>query len=187
MFIRIFASLAVAALLVTGVFAAPASPEYGRQPKAAQTLPLEASQAETIALDDAGLSANEVQLEPTRYEVDGGVPVWEVEFRAGDREYDFTIHAETGRILEKDIDKKPAKTPTDPTAEQTLTAAEAKETALAHAGLSADRVRGLEAELDREKGKLIWEVEFRSGRTEYDCEIDALTGRILWFESEIDD
>lgn len=38
------------------------------------------------------------------FDMDDGVPVYEVELRKGGLEYDLTIHAKTGVILEKDVD-----------------------------------------------------------------------------------
>ena len=63
----------------------------------------------------------------------------------------------------------------------------ALEAALAHAGLSQSQVRETEAELDWEKGRMVYEVEFKASGTEYDYEIDAKTGEVVRFESERDD
>ena len=62
----------------------------------------------------------------------------------------------------------------------------AKQTALAHAGLTASQVQFVKAQTDRDDGRLIYEIEFvvKSGNVwkEYDYEIDASTGRILDFD-----
>ena len=60
-----------------------------------------------------------------------------------------------------------------------ITAKHAKETALRHAGLSESQVNNLDVDLDRENGKLIYEVDFNSGNTEYDYDIDAETGEVI--------
>ena len=39
-------------------------------------------------------------------------------------------------------------------------------------------------ELDRDDGRLEYELEFRSGRTEYEYTIDATTGAVL--DAEVD-
>jgi len=67
-------------------------------------------------------------------------------------------------------------------------AAELKETAVARdkaieialndASAEQSEVRDLEAELDREKGVIVWEVEFDKGNIEYSYDVDAETGRI---------
>ena len=40
----------------------------------------------------------------SKFEIDDGIPVYEVELIKGGLEYDLTIHAETGAIIDKDID-----------------------------------------------------------------------------------
>ena len=48
-------------------------------------------------------------------------------------------------------------------------------------------MRGLKAELDKEDGIMVYEVEFRYGHYEYDYEINAKTGAIIDYEKEWDD
>ena len=64
--------------------------------------------------------------------------------------------------------------------------AKAKETALSHAGLSASQVTFLEVKLDRDDGRMVYEVEFYSGNKEYDYEIDASTGAIVGYDYDIE-
>ena len=71
--------------------------------------------------------------------------------------------------------------PTDPVM---LTAQQAKEIALAHAGLTADQVRLLRADFDIERGVPKFEVEFTHDRWEYEYDIHAETGKILSFEKD---
>lgn len=60
-----------------------------------------------------------------------------------------------------------------------ITANDAKEAALKHAGLDAAQVSDVDIDLDRDNGKLIYEVDFNSGNTEYDYDIDAETGEVI--------
>jgi uncharacterized membrane protein YkoI len=60
-----------------------------------------------------------------------------------------------------------------------ITAKDAKEAALKHAGLSESQVSDVDVDLDRDNGKLIYEVDFNSGDTEYDYDIDAETGDVI--------
>lgn len=69
----------------------------------------------------------------------------------------------------------------------TISADDAKAIALQHAGLTADQVTGLRAELDRDDGRLEWDVDFRSGSYEYDYTIHAQTGKILDVDKDRDD
>lgn len=60
-----------------------------------------------------------------------------------------------------------------------ITAKDAKDAALSHAGLSESQISDVEIDLDRDNGKLIYEVDFNSGNIEYDYDIDAETGEVI--------
>ncbi len=77
------------------------------KPKATSSeVKISKSKAKTTALNHAGVKAQNI----TRYEVelekDNGVWKYEISFNYGNVEYDYTINAETGKIIksEKDID-----------------------------------------------------------------------------------
>ena len=63
---------------------------------------------------------------------------------------------------------------------------QAQQLALQKAGLSDSEVTWKKLEQDEDDGRIVYELEFISGRTEYDCEIDAATGNFLKFEQEQD-
>ena len=56
------------------------------------------------SLSDAGLTADQVQGLNAHRDIDDGIEVFEVEFNYDGYEYDYTIDAKTGSILEKDKD-----------------------------------------------------------------------------------
>lgn len=197
-------SLALIALLLTGcaqtentlrsagqaaankVESAVNSAQATAAPEPAATQPsalLTQEEAEQIALDHAGVAAAEVWNLRTKYELDDGVPEYEVDFRSGDYDYDYTIHAETGAILSHDREYEPLSTSATAAA-PTLTAEEAQKVALDHAGFTADQVTRLRSEYDEDRGIAHYDVEFNEGRYEYDYEIDAATGEILSFEKD---
>lgn len=60
----------------------------------------------------------------------------------------------------------------------------AKEIALTHAGLAETDVTFVKAGLETDDGRQEYEVEFYSGNTEYDYDIDAFTGDILSYDSD---
>jgi uncharacterized membrane protein YkoI len=63
-----------------------------------------------------------------------------------------------------------------------VTADRAKEIALVHAGLAEANVTFVTVELDADDGRPEYEIEFYSGNTEYDYNIDASTGDILSYD-----
>lgn len=63
----------------------------------------------------------------------------------------------------------------------------AKQIALEKAGFAENEVQRMKVEKDREDGVVIYEVEFKQGKTEYSYEIIAATGEIVKAETELDD
>ena len=66
-----------------------------------------------------------------------------------------------------------------------ITAEEAKNAALAHAGIAESSVAQLEIEFDSEDGLMVYEVEFYAGGTEYDYDINARTGEVVNFSRHL--
>ena len=64
-----------------------------------------AEKAKSIALSDAGFTASQVQNLQVEKDNDDGRLEYQVEFRVNGTEYEYTISAADGTILEKDIDK----------------------------------------------------------------------------------
>lgn len=60
-----------------------------------------------------------------------------------------------------------------------ITAKQARDAALKHAGLTEEQVSDVDVDLDRDNGKLIYEVDFNVGNTEYDYDIDAENGEVI--------
>ena len=61
-------------------------------------------QAQEIALNHAGFTPDQVTNLHGDFDVDDGVPEYEVEFFQDGWEYSYTIHADTGDILDFDKD-----------------------------------------------------------------------------------
>lgn len=62
----------------------------------------------------------------------------------------------------------------------------AMQIAVKHAGFTVDQVSRLHAELDYERGNYQYDVEFDEGSYEYDYNIDAQTGKVLFFDKDAD-
>ncbi len=60
-----------------------------------------------------------------------------------------------------------------------ITGDQAKRKAFEHAGVKEEEVKDLDVDLDRDGMTLIFEVDFKHGDTEYDYNINAMTGKIL--------
>ncbi|MCI8650997.1 MAG: peptidase [Oscillospiraceae bacterium] len=74
----------------------------------------------------------------------------------------------------------------DPKAASYISAARARELALQHAGVSAADTVFLKSKLDWDHDHTCYEVEFYCGDTEYDYELDAVTGAVLNYSHELD-
>lgn len=62
------------------------------------------AKAKQIALDRAGVSASNAQFVKTELDYDDGVRIYEIEFYAGNYEYEFEINARTGAIYDYEKD-----------------------------------------------------------------------------------
>ena len=162
-----------------------------------------ADKAKESALAHAGVLPEDAEFERTELDRDDGRTVYEVEFYSKGYEYDYEIDAYTAEIVKSEkeydpltkdrVDPKPEATPeatpeVTPEAKPELIGKDkAKEIALAHVALDADKVRFEEVELDNDDGKKVYELDFVSGNYEYEYEIDAYTGKILKWDKERDD
>ena len=147
--------------------------------------------AKQIALSDANVSSSSVTFTKTRLDSDDRIPKYDIEFCTSDKKYDYEINAINGNIIEKDIENIRTQQSSKPSNSNTnsnyIGVEKAKEIALSHAGLSGSDVRIKKAELDRDDGRYEYEIEFVSGRTEYEYTIDAVSGTILEHDSDYDD
>ena len=151
------------------------------------------AKAKTAALKHAGVSATAIREYECQLDTEDGVRVYEIEFKAGNYEYNYEINASTGAVLkgEKETDddavsKSALSTDTKPSA-GVIGEAKAKTAALKHAGVSATAIREYECQLDTEDGVRVYEIEFKAGNYEYSYEINASTGTVLMGERELDD
>ena len=143
--------------------------------------------AKKAAFDHAGLSEADVWELKCRLEREDGVMVYDISFETEGYDYDYEINASTGEIVkhEKERDNTNV-SPSAADANGYIGYDRAKEIALEHAGLTADGVARLEAELDSERTKVVYDVSFDANGYEYDYEIDASTGEILKSDKERD-
>lgn len=144
--------------------------------------------AKEIALAHAGFSEAEVTLKKVELDRDDGRIEYEVEFRKDGVKYEYDIDAESGAVVSFDQDvKNSIATETDgtPTVISAITADEAKAKALAHAGLSEAEVTFTKVKLDRDDDGGEFEIDFYKDAVKYEYDIDALSGEIRSYDSEI--
>ncbi|MGN0735004.1 MAG: PepSY domain-containing protein [Anaerovoracaceae bacterium] len=166
-----------------------------------------------VALADAGFKSEEVTDLTAHYDDEDGVAAYDVDFTVNGYEYEYTIKASDGKILEAQrekikaddtekvvADKTDASTSSTPdngsSSEGTGTSStdnpsskyigvdKAKSIALKDAGVSASSVTFTKAKLDKDDGVTVYEIEFYSGDTEYEYEINATSGAIRERDSE---
>ena len=92
---------------------------------------------------------------------------------------DLYLIAET-----KSISAENSVTQGTPSSASYITADEAEQAALSHAGISSSDVSYITCELDFDDGIMVYEVEFVSGNTEYEYDINAIDKSVLKFSTE---
>lgn len=144
--------------------------------------------AKSIALSDAGVNAADAVFLKARLDRDDGRMEYEVEFYSGSKEYDYDIDALTGEIRSRDWELDDFDLYDDDRTQvsvnNVITAEQAKTIAKAKAPSTATVVK---CELDEDDGRWVYELELRDGRTEYECDINAVTGVILDWEVDHND
>ncbi|MBE6918570.1 MAG: hypothetical protein E7469_02670 [Ruminococcaceae bacterium] len=81
----------------------PASSAAAPSAPSADYIGLEKARA--IALERAGVAAANAVWEESDFDLDDGVPVYELEFRANGYEYSCDVHALTGKVLDYDAER----------------------------------------------------------------------------------
>jgi uncharacterized membrane protein YkoI len=148
------------------------------------------AKAKSIALTHAGITESAATFIRAYLDYDDGRVVYDVEFYSGDTEYDYEIDAESGDIREFDRDIEyysiPNSSRVTTDAGRYIGEAKAKSIALEAAGIAESGATFIKAYLDSDDGSVVYDVEFYSGNTEYDYEIDAVSGDIREFDEEIE-
>lgn len=156
--------------------------------------------AVSIAMEHAGVT--ECSIHRVELDTEDGRQVYEVEFFAGNTEYDYTIDRETGEILSCDQDiegwglgngqqngsgngRKNGQDNSAASSSGPITLEEAVQLVL-------DRVPGASAsdvqiEFERDDGKDIYEGEVTCNRTEHEFQIDASTGNFIEWSVDYQD
>ena len=142
--------------------------------------------AKSIALNHAGVTSSTAKFVKVERDRDDGRLLYEVEFYAGNKEYDYEILASDGTILSYDADIEGYRIPSSTSTSSSgyIGVERAKEIALQHAGLSSSGVNFVKAEFDHDDGRAEYEIEFHHNFREYEYTIDAASGTILEAERD---
>ncbi|MBE6761798.1 MAG: hypothetical protein E7551_05875 [Ruminococcaceae bacterium] len=167
---------------------------------------ISAEKAKEIALKAANVKENSVTDLEIDFDYDFGKMVYEVEFEAGNKEYDYELDAVSGEILKSHTEGKNSKNETSskpansskPSSNSDIISSnkidaviapeKALEIAISHAGVDKNRVSDVKSEIDLEdNSRYCYEVEFKANGYEYEYEIDAVSGKVLESKKELDD
>ncbi len=137
--------------------------------------------AKNIALKDANVSESDITGMRINQKIDDGISLYEVDFYAGTKEYEYEISAEDGSIRSKDTDiDNDFGSAAQSKAGVSLD--DAKKTALSKVKGATEKDIRIHSEYD--DGRQIYEGSIVYNEMEYDFEIDSETGKILSWESE---
>ncbi|PAT01124.1 hypothetical protein CI105_08315 [Candidatus Izimaplasma bacterium ZiA1] len=129
-----------------------------------------------ISLRELGIEElNVVELEIELEQEDGTI-IYEVEIDTQTEEFEILIDAKEGTVfidLDEDDDDDEDDFPLDSLSEQ-----EVLEMIALELGIEISLITELEVDQEMEKGVAYYEVEFEINGTEYEVEVDALTGEI---------
>lgn len=133
--------------------------------------------AQNFAFADAGVDPASAQAVKVKYERYQGTFVYEVEFLAGETEYEYKINAADGSVVKKEQKAVMGPGNSVPVA-GTITLEEARDIALADAGVAREEAVFTEAKQDMERGVPVFEFKFYGGNVEYEYEINGQTGAV---------
>lgn len=132
------------------------------------------------ALAHAGVAAGDVLESEVELDSDDHIMIYEVEFKTGTAKYEYEINATTGEIMTVETKQQNHTAGNGGSGSTSYIGNDAAlAAALQHAGVAASSVTEKDIELERKGSMMVYEVEFKTGRTEYYYEINAATGDIL--------
>ena len=136
------------------------------------------------ACEHAGLDVNSLSAKKIEFDSEHGRMVYEIDLYTTTAEYEYDIDALTGEVVKAERENYPTGSVPGTAAPggSYIGEAAAKQAALSHAGVS-DAV-WTKAQFDRSDGRYIYELEFVADNTEFDYEIDALSGTVIKAERE---
>ena len=139
--------------------------------------------AQKIALEHAGVKATDATITKSKLDYEGRRQVYEIEWYAGGKKYDYEIAVDTGEILSSAYDEKTSGWSVSNSSNDTVSEADAKQTALGRVS-GATQKDICEWKFDYDDGRPEYEGKIIYGGTEYDFTIDASSGAVVEWEAE---
>ena len=139
--------------------------------------------AQKIALEHAGVKATDATITKSKLDYEGRRQVYEIEWYAGGKKYDYEIAVDTGEILSSGYDEKTSGWSVSNSSNVTVSEADAKQTALGRVSGATEKDI-YEWEFDYDDGRPEYEGKIIYGGTEYDFTIDASSGAVIEWEAE---
>ena len=139
--------------------------------------------AQKIALEHAGVKATDATITKSKLDYEGRRQVYEIEWYAGGKKYDYEIAVDTGEILSSAYDEKTSGWSVSNSSNVTVSEADAKQTALGRVSGATEKDI-YEWEFDYDDGRPEYEGKIIYGGTEYDFTIDASSGAVIEWETE---
>lgn len=139
--------------------------------------------AQKIALEHAGVKATDATITKSKLDYEGRRQVYEIEWYAGGKKYDYEIAVDTGEILSSGYDEKTSGWSGSNSSNVTVSEADAKQTALVRVSGATEKDI-YEWEFDYDDGRPEYEGKIIYGGTEYDFTIDASSGAVIEWETE---
>ncbi len=139
--------------------------------------------AQKIALEHAGVKATDATITKSKLDYEGGRQVYEIEWYAGGKKYDYEIAVDTGEILNSGYDEKTSGWSGSNSNNVTVSEADAKQTALGRVSGATEKDI-YEWQFDYDDGRPEYEGKIIYGGTEYDFTIDASNGSVVEWEAE---
>ncbi len=141
---------------------------------------LSEDEALDIVLKQFGISADKIANKRIKLERNDDRLCYEVKFTAENLKYEVEIDAETGKVLDSDVDREESFTPPAALLTKEQAVAAVKEVAGENAIIK-------EADLDDENGRYCYEIEVTVDGREYEYYVDAETGEVSLNENFVDD
>ena len=173
---------ALAGVLVVGGVAVAGNTGHGfaATPKGLLTI----EEAEAIAVKSVDGKVTKIELDREK-----SGDIYEVEVKSDGVEYDLDIDAKTGKVLRTEKDDND-KDDFDEDEDDKVIVPDGKfitEKAAIEIAMKQAKGTVTEVALDEDDGRVIYEIEIKDDKYDYDFDIDAISGEVLKFEKDRDD